>query len=143
MTMIIPSDAAISKLLKDVHVFAIVGASAKVERPSFKVMSFLLSKGYHVIPVNPMMTDGDILGQKVYRALSEVPAPVDVVDFFRSSEAVLEDVRAAIKEKDRLGIKCIWMQLGVFNETAAFEAAEAGAMVVMDRCPKIEWSRLF
>lgn len=136
------SDIEITNLLKCVRVFAVIGASPKPYRPSFDVMHFLLGKGYQVIPINPTVSCEEILRQKVYRTLAEVPAPVDVVDFFRSSEVVLEDVRMALKEKDRLHLKCVWMQLGVLNEAAASEARDAGLNVVMDRCPKKEWVRL-
>ncbi len=85
---------------------------------------------------------GDLLGQPVAADLAAITRPVDVVDIFRNSEAALDVVRAAIREKDRLGIKAVWMQLGVINEVAATEAAAAGLTVVMDRCPAIEWPRL-
>lgn len=140
--MTILSDAEIRKLLKEVRIFAVVGASPKMDRPSYGVMAYLLEKGYQVHPINPTVNCCDILGQKVYRTLTEVPAPVDVVDFFRSSDVVLEDVRVALKEKDRLHVKCIWMQPGVLNETAASEAINAGLTVVIDRCPKKELARL-
>lgn len=137
-----PSDLEISKLLKDVRFFAIVGASPKTNRPSYIVMSFLLSKGYCVVPINPTLSQTEILGQKVYSCLKQVPSPVDVVDYFRSSDAVLQDVQAALHDKDRLHLKCLWLQLGVVNEEAAAAAKEAGLQVIMDRCPKIEYMRL-
>ncbi|MBC7941086.1 MAG: CoA-binding protein, partial [Chitinophagaceae bacterium] len=84
----------------------------------------------------------EIQGRKVYAALADVPAPVDVVDIFRNSSAALEVVREAIRLKDKLGITVIWMQLGVRNDDAAAEAETAGLMVVMNRCPKIEYGRL-
>jgi predicted CoA-binding protein len=137
-----PSDGELSELLAAARVFAIVGASAKPDRPSYGVMERLLAQGYHVIPVNPGQAGGTILGQQVYATIADIPAPVQVIDIFRSPEAALGVVDEAIAEKQRLGIKVIWMQLGVVNETAAERAIAAGLTVVMDRCPKIELARL-
>ena len=105
-------------------------------------MKYLLSKGYRVVPVNPTLAGKEILGQPVYASLAEVPAPVDIVDIFRNSAAALEVVREAIRLKDELAIKVVWMQLGVRNDEAAAEAEAAGLQVVMNRCPKIEYGRL-
>lgn len=142
MTFKNPTDLEIKKLLQDVRVFAIVGASPKIDRPSYSVMSFLLSKGYRVVPINPTLSQSEILGQKVYSCLGEVSPPVDVADYFRSSSAVLQDVQVALQAKERLRLKCLWMQKGVINEEAAEIAQEAGLQVIMDRCPKIEYLRL-
>jgi hypothetical protein len=92
--------------------------------------------------VNPGQAGGEILGQKVYASLADVPSPADIVDIFRASDAALGVVIDAIREKDRLGLKAVWMQLGVINHEAARMAGEAGLTVVMDRCPKIELARL-
>ena len=119
-----------------------VGASAASNRPSYFAMKYLLGKGYEVIPVNPTLAGQEIQGRKVYAALADVPGPVDIVDIFRNSAAALEVVREAIRLKDKLGIKVIWMQLGVRNDQAAAEAEAAGLQVVMNRCPKIEYGRL-
>lgn len=135
-------DSYIAGILREARVFAVVGASANPARPSFVVTRYLLSHGYAVHPVNPGLAGQDLLGRKVYASLAEVPAPVDVVDIFRNSDAVPEIVRAAIRLKDGLAIKVIWMQLGVRNDAAAREAEAAGLRVVMNRCPKIEHSRL-
>jgi predicted CoA-binding protein len=105
-------------------------------------MKYLLGKGYKIIPVNPGLAGKEILGQKVYASLSDVPGPVDVVDVFRGSDAALEIVREALRVKDKLRLTTIWMQLGVRNEEAAREAEAAGLRVVMNRCPKIEYGRL-
>ncbi len=94
------------------------------------------------IPVNPGHAGGSILGQGVYATIADVPAPVQVIDIFRSPDAALGVVDEAIAEKQRLGIKAIWMQLGVVNAIAAERAIAAGLTVVMDRCPKIELARL-
>ena len=105
-------------------------------------MKYLLAKGYTVHPVNPGLAGQEILGQRVYATLADVPAPVDMVDIFRNSEAALEITQEAIGLRDKLGISVIWMQLGVRNEAAAAEAEAAGLRVIMNRCPKIEYGRL-
>src|SRR5690606_7989059 len=122
--------------------FAVVGASGDPSRPSYGVMSFLKSKGHTVIPVNPTLEGRKILGLSVRKDLAAIRGPVDVVDVFRNPKAALDAVRAAIREKDRLAIKTVWLQIGVINEVAAAEARAAGLTVVMDRCPKIEYARL-
>jgi predicted CoA-binding protein len=134
-------DSYISGILSQLKVIAMVGASANTSRPSYFAMKYLMSKGYTIIPVNPGFA-GQILGQKVASSIGELTGPVDMVDIFRSSEAALEIVRECIREKDRLSLKVVWMQLGVRNELAATEAEVAGLQVVMNRCPKIEYGRL-
>ena len=136
------SDDTIADILGSARVFAFVGASANTIRPSYFAMKYLIAKGYTVIPVNPGLAGKEILGQKAYATLADVPAPVDVVDIFRASDAALGITREAIGLKDKLGLTTIWMQLGVRNEEAAAEAAAAGLQVVMNRCPKIEYGRL-
>lgn len=136
------SDDYIAGILGGVRSFAIIGASANASRPSSFVIRYLLSKGYTVHPVNPGLEGSEILGQKVYARLEDVPAPVDVVDVFRNSEAALEVTREAVRLKDKLAIKVVWMQLSVRNDEAAREAEAAGLQVVMNRCPKIEYGRL-
>lgn len=135
-------DTYIADVLSSVKSVAIVGASANISRPSYFVIKYLLGKGYAVHPINPGLAGKEILGQKVYATLADVPAPVDMVDIFRNSEAALEVTREAIREKDRLDVKVVWMQLSVRNEEAAAEAEAAGLRVVMNRCPKIEYGRL-
>ena len=142
MTYAPPSDPAIADILKAAKTFAVVGASNKLARPSYGVMRYLLANGYRVVPVNPGLAGQEIHGQPVVADLSSISNPIDVVDVFRNSDAALDIVRAAIREKDRLAIKAVWMQIGVINEQAANEAAAAGLAVVMDRCPKIEIPRL-
>jgi predicted CoA-binding protein len=137
-----PDDAELTELLTTARVFAVIGASPKPDRPVYGVMERLLAKGYTVVPVNPGQAGGEILGQKVYASLADVPSPADIVDIFRASDAALGVVIDAIREKDRLGLKAVWMQLGVINHEAARMAGEAGLTVVMDRCPKIELARL-
>ena len=136
------SDDTIADILREARVFAFVGASANASRPSYFAMKYLLGKGYTIHPVNPGLAGQTILGQPVYAALADVPAPVDVVDIFRNSDAALDVAREAIAHKDRLGLKVLWMQLGVRNDEAAAEAEAAGLKVVMNRCPKIEYGRL-
>jgi predicted CoA-binding protein len=136
------TDEYIYDILREARTFALIGASAKSSRPSFFVTRYLLSKGYTVHPVNPGHAGDKIMEQKVYASLAEVPPPIDVVDIFRNSAAAMEVTLAAIKLKDKLAIKVIWMQLGVRNDAAAEEAEAAGLKVVMNRCPKIEYGRL-
>jgi predicted CoA-binding protein len=135
-------DSLIKSVLRSTKVLAMVGASGNEMRPSYFAMKYLLDKGFKVIPINPGMAGKQILGQAVYASLKDVSAPIDMVDIFRAGDAALGIVREALGEKDRLGIKTIWMQLGVVSEEAAAMARDAGLTVVMDRCPKIEYGRL-
>ncbi|HEX4894480.1 MAG TPA: CoA-binding protein [Hyphomicrobiaceae bacterium] len=135
-------DAYIAGILDSVKCIAMVGASANTNRPSYFAMKYLGGKGYDLKAVNPGLAGSTILGHPVYASLADVPAPVDMVDIFRNSDAALAITREAIALKDRLGIKVIWMQLSVRNDVAAAEAEAAGLLVVMNRCPKIEYGRL-
>lgn len=128
----------IGSLLTATRRIAMVGASAKPDRPSHGVMRFLLDKGYQVIPVNPAFAGQSILGQAVVARLGDISPPVDLVDIFRESEAAGDVVDEAIAH----GAKSVWLQLGVINQAAARRATAAGLAVVMDRCPKIEIQRL-
>jgi predicted CoA-binding protein len=134
-------DTLIKSILRSVRTIAMVGASANEIRPSYFAMMYLLNKGYRVIPVNPGAASKEILGQKVYAALKDVPAPVDMVDIFREAQFAPAIAREAVAEKDRLGVKVLWMQLGVVSPEAEKIAADAGLTVIMDRCPKIEHGR--
>jgi predicted CoA-binding protein len=111
-------------------------------RPSYFAMKYLIEKGFDVIPVNPAAAGKDILGRKAYATVSDLPAPVDMVDIFRNSDAAGPITDEVIANKDRLGVRVLWMQLGVINEAAAKRAEAAGLTVVMNRCPKIEYGRL-
>ena len=142
MTHVNPTDDEIRTLLQATRTIALVGASDKPDRPSHGVMSYLQGVGYRVIPVNPGLAGRALLGERVAADLASIEGGVDIVDIFRNSEAAGEAVRAAIDEKDRLGIRAVWMQIGVINQEAAREAAEAGLTVVMDLCLKIEHRRL-
>lgn len=140
------ADDYLTDILVRTKTIAMVGVSPKWVRPSNFVMKYLLTKGYRIIPVNPVAMGSDILGEPVYASLADIPdeaGPVDMVDVFRASEAAGAICDDAIAEKERLGINCIWMQLGVINEAAAARAEAAGLDVIMDRCPKIEFGRLF
>ena len=132
------SDDYLRDILKDVRTIAMVGASPYWNRPSYFAMKYLQEKGYRVIPVNPQAAGEEILGEKVYRDLSEVPEKIDMVDLFRRPDAAGPLVDQAIAK----GAKVVWMQLGVRNDEAAAKAEAAGLKVVMNRCPKIEYSRL-
>jgi uncharacterized protein len=136
------SDDFIKSVLRTTKTIAMVGASGNEMRPSYFAMKYLLAKGFAVHPINPGMAGQQIMGQTVYAALKDVPAPVDMVDIFRAADAAPGIVREALAEKERLGLKTVWMQLGVVSEEAAEMARGAGLQVVMDRCPKIEYGRL-
>jgi predicted CoA-binding protein len=136
-------DRTLADILNDVETIAMVGASPDWVRPSYFAMKYLQSKGYRVIPVNPRAAGQIILGETTYKDLASVPDKFDMVDVFRNSEAAGAVVDEAIPLITAKGIKVIWMQLGVRNDEAAKRAAAAGLKVVMNRCPKIEYGRLF
>ena len=134
------SDHYIRGILNTVKTIAMVGVSPKTSRPSYFAFKYLLERGYRMIPVNPGQAGGELLGQKVYARLADIPEPVDMVDVFRASEHALGVVEEALALNPRP--KVIWMQLGVRNDEAARLAEAAGIKVVMNRCPKIEYGRL-
>lgn len=131
-------DEDIKALLEETRTIALVGASDRPDRPSYGVMAFLQRHGYRVIPVNPQITGEHVHGEFVFRELSQIGEPIDLVDIFRRPMAAGEAVDEAIAA----GAKAVWMQLGVINEEAAARAEAAGLKVVMDRCPAIEIPRL-
>ncbi|MEO1086128.1 MAG: CoA-binding protein [Acidobacteriota bacterium] len=135
-------DALILGVLHRVRTIAMVGASAKWNRPSYFAMKYLQEKGYRVIPVNPGQAGKELLGERVYASLSEIPEPFQMIDIFRASDAVGPIVEEAIALDETRGVQVIWMQLGVVNHEAAEMAEAAGLTVIMDRCPKIEFGRL-
>ena len=124
------------EILSFSRVVAVVGLSAKPDRPSYRVASYLKEQGYKIIPVNP--TEKEVLGEPCYPDLASVPESVDVVDVFRRSEEVPPIVEEAI----RIGAKTVWMQEGVINEEAAARGREAGLRVVMDKCMLKEHQKL-
>jgi predicted CoA-binding protein len=132
------SDDALRQVLRSVRTIAMVGASPNWNRPSYFVMKYLQSKGFRVIPVNPRAAGEEILGETVYADLKSVPDKIDMVDIFRNSA----DAGPITDEAIAIGAKVVWMQIGVRNDEAAARAEAAGLTVVMNRCPKIEYSRL-
>ncbi|GGF28403.1 CoA-binding protein [Aliidongia dinghuensis] len=132
------SDDYLRGILRRTKTIAMVGASPNWNRPSYFVMKYLQAKGFRVIPVNPRAAGEEILGEPVVATLADVPVPVDMVDVFRASDAAPGIVEDAIK----VGAKTVWMQIGVRHDAAAARAEAAGLDVVMNHCPKIEYSRL-
>lgn len=133
-------DDYIRGILTSVKRIAMVGASANSARPSFFVLKYLSERGFTMLPINPGLAGGAILGLPVYARLADAPGPIDMVDIFRSSEAAgaVVDEALALDPLPRV----IWMQLGVRNDAAAARAEAKGVKVVMNRCPKIEYGRL-
>ncbi|HTK83639.1 MAG TPA: CoA-binding protein [Patescibacteria group bacterium] len=123
-------------ILVNAKTIAMVGASSNPERPSYEVMQVLQKAGYHVIPVNPNETE--VLGEKAYASLSDIPEPVDIVDVFRRAESTPPVAEEAVK----IGAKVLWLQLGIINEEAAEIAQHGGLQVVMDRCIKVMHRKL-
>ena len=128
-------------ILKDCHTLAVVGLSAEWHRPSFFAAKYMQSHGYRIVPVNPRYAASgtDILGERCYAELADIPFPVDMVDVFRRTEDVLPIAREAV----RIGARCLWQQIGVKNTEAEALARTHGLQTVMDRCVKIEHARLF
>lgn len=125
------------RILGQCRRIAVVGLSANEMRPSYFAAKYLQDHGYDIVPVNPNYTE--ILGQKCYASLEDIPGAVDMVDLFQRADQVMPFVEQAI----RIKAKVIWMQLGIVNEAAAQKARAAGLDVIMDRCVKIEYARLF
>lgn len=131
-------DEDIAELLTNARTIAMVGASDRPNRASYGVMGFLQDHGYRVLPVNPQITGEHVHGEFVWRDLSQIGIPIDIVDIFRRPQAAGDAVDQAIL----VGAKAVWLQIGVINDEAAERAEAAGLKVVMDRCPKIEIPRL-
>ena len=131
------SNDNIKEILKNIHTIAIVGASDKPERDSFKVMQFLIERGYKVFPINPNLQNKIILNQKCLSSLNMVDKKIDMVDIFRQKDAVMEITKEAID----IGAKVLWTQLNIVDYEAAEIAEKAGLKVIMNRCPKIELSK--
>ena len=134
------SDELIRTILTSVKTIALVGASPNAARPSYGVMSFLLRKGYRVIPVNPGQAGKEILGQPVFATLADITEPVDMVDVFRAADQLPALVDEALEMATKP--KVIWGQLSVRHDGAAKKAEAAGIAVIMDRCPAIEYPRV-
>jgi predicted CoA-binding protein len=134
------SDSYIRGILNTVKTIAMVGISPKENRPSYFAFKYLLDRGFRMVPVNPGQAGKDILGQKVYAKLADIPEPIDMVDIFRASQFVMPVVQEALTLKPKPQV--IWMQLSVRDDAAAALAEAAGVKVVMNRCPKIEYGRL-
>ena len=135
------SDELLKKILGRCKTVAVVGVSSNPVRPSYFVARYLGLKGFRVIPVNPGLAGQSLFGETVYGDLTSIPFDVDMVDIFRKSEAVPEIVDEALARWPKL--KCIWMQIGVEHAQAAAKAEERGVDVIQNRCPKIEYQRLF
>ncbi len=135
--MMIDDIADIRRVLKTSRTIAVVGLSANWWRPSYFAAKYMQEHGYRIIPVNPAYTE--VLGEKCYARLRDIPDQIDIVDCFRKSA----EIPALADEAIEIGAKCLWMQLGVISQPAATLAMAAGIDVVMDRCVKIEHGRLF
>ena len=136
-------DDLLASILESVNTIAMVGASPKWVRPSQFAMKYLQSKGFRVIPVNPGAAGTKLLGENTYPDLTSIPDKFEMVDIFRNSEAAGPITEEAIRLSKSRGIKVIWMQLGIQNDKAARNAERAGLKVIMNRCPKIEFGRLY
>ncbi len=136
-------DALLRRILTNTKTIAMVGASPDWVRPSNFAMKYLQRKGYRVIPVNPGQAGKDILGETTYGCLRDIPDKFDMVDVFRTSDAAGAIADEAIEVASEKGAQVLWMQLGVRDDAAAERAEAAGLTVVMNRCPKIEYGRLF
>lgn len=133
------TDHEITAVLKNVNTIALVGASNKPERDSYKVMKYMLERGYKIIPVNPRLKGRKILSCPVRQGLKSLKTAIDMVDIFRQSEHVPALVDEILEMQPRPDV--IWMQLGVSNQTAARKARSKGITVIMNRCPKIEYAK--
>jgi len=131
-----PADAEIAQILQQAKTIAVVGISHKEDRDSHKVAKYLKEHGYKMIPVNPKYTE--VLGEKCYPSLQDVPERIDIADLFRNLEAIPGIVDEAIAA----GVGTVWMQLGLAHNEAARKAEAAGLRVVMNKCTKIEHYRL-
>ena len=129
--------ASLRRILKGCRTIAVVGLSAEWHRPSYFAAKYLQARGYRIVPVNPRYTE--VLGERCYAALQDIPHPVDMVDVFRREADLPPIARAAVA----IGARCLWQQLGVRSAEADAIARAAGLDSVMDRCVKIEHARLF
>ena len=132
--------ATIADVLRSYRVWAVVGCSPDPSRDSHRIAALLQGRGYRIIPVNPAVAGGELLGERCHPSLTDVPASegIEVVDVFRRSASA----GAVVDEAIAIGAGAVWLQLGVIDEAAAVRAREAGLQVVMNRCPAIELPRL-
>ncbi|WP_299042799.1 CoA-binding protein [uncultured Tateyamaria sp.] len=135
------TDAHLKQVLTNAKTIAVVGVSTNPVRPSYYVARYLSLKGYTVIPVNPVYAGDMLFGRRIVAGFDDIDAPVDMVDIFRRSDAVPEIVETAMAQIPTL--RTIWMQIGVEHDGAAQMARAAGLTVIQNRCPKIEYQRLF
>src|SRR5574344_283459 len=131
----------IKEIFDNTKTIAIVGLSPDSEKASFRVASYLQSKGFKIVPIYPK--EDEILGEKVYRSLEEIPFDIDMVDIFRKPDAIGKVVDEAIRLKDSKNIKSVWFQLGLANNEAAKKAIENGLKVVQNKCTKIEHKAIY
>ena len=134
--MIVNDSAGLRHILQESRIIAVVGLSSNEQRPSYRVAKYMMEHGYTIIPVNP--AESEILGQKCYASLAEIPQKIDIVDCFRKSVDITPLAEAAIAT----GAKTLWLQLEIINEAATQRASTAGLNVVQDLCIKIEHARL-
>lgn len=137
-----PTEDEVRWLLAELRSVAVVGASPNPYRASHEIMAFLKARGVPVVPVNPLAVGQVILGEAVVGSLADVHGPIDVVDIFRNSAVAGRAVDEAIAEASRLGLRAVWLQLGVTDDEAMARAAAAGLLAVQDRCIAIEYARL-
>ena len=135
--MPLTTDAEIDELLRGAKTIAIVGASDRPDRASYGVMKAVQDRGFRTIPINPRITGEHVHGEFVWRDLSQIGEPIDIVDVFRKSD----DIGPIVDEAIAIGAKAVWMQLGITNAEAAAKAEAAGLKVVEDKCLKIELAR--
>lgn len=135
------SDDLLRRILKETKTIAMVGVSMNPVRPSYYVARYLDLKGFDIVPVNPLHADEQIFRKTIVGSLADIDRPIDMVDVFRRSEAVPDIVDEALEHLT--GLKTVWMQIGVQHAEAAAKAEAAGLTVIQNRCPKIEYQRLF
>ena len=135
-------DQEIIELLQSTRRIAVIGASPNPDRHSHRVMAYMQRNGYRVLPVNPVVVGKEILGESVYASLADVPGPVDMVDVFRRADAIPDVADEVLAAKDNKDIRCLWLQLDLYNDDVARRIRAAGLKVIMDRCLKVEYGRL-
>lgn len=135
-------DASLTRILQGARRIAVIGASPRSDRHSYRVMQYMQANGHRILPVNPNAAGTEILGEPVYESLDAVPAPIDLVDVFRQPDAIPSTVDDILRLAKAKQIRTVWLQLGLSNDDAAAKVRAAGLDIVMDRCLKIEFGRL-